>query len=246
MSVHFKDADGVVHSIPSNLTHFEPNDRSDPYVLEKITIEYVSGAKTEYRVVREYFETLVAFADETDPAYPGKFVPGLQMGAFVRFVGSRRAIPAITNYLLQHGGMAAILLNNLHGAWEGPDVLFSSKKWSDNEYCYFTFSCTNIPDIICTTRDEYVATLSTIVDECEHYREVVDFVRHATNETYAQRLEPFMISIDGDDDYDNEVGILYEVNPLTTQFTVRWFARALCKVPQHVVDKWVEAHWEHT
>jgi hypothetical protein len=237
MSAHFKDADGVVHSIPEYLTHFVPNDRSDPYVLEKITVAYASGAKKEHRVHREYFDALVGFADETAPTYPGKLVPGLQMGEFVRFIGSRIAIPAITNYLLKHGSMASILLHRLRGVWEGPDVQFSANTCDDTANCYFCFTRgTEIVRIAISTRDEYVATLSTIVDECEHHREIVDFVRDATNETYAEKLRPFMMSITGDE------SVLYKVNPLISSFTMGWFVRELYKVPQHVVDESVNEH----
>ncbi len=240
MSVHFKDADGVVHSIPKYLIapHFAPNDPSDPYVLESITVAYASGAKKEHRVHRDYFDALVALADETAPTYPGNFVPGLQMGEFVRFVGSRRAIPAITNYLLEHGTMATILLHSLRGVWKGPFVSINSMTSQDSLTFIFQYGDGDEIEIVCSSRDEYVATLSTIVDECQHYREIVDFVRDVTNERYAKKLQPFMTSITG---YAN--GVLYHVNPLTAQFTMGWFARELCKVPQHVIDKWIDDRW---
>jgi hypothetical protein len=252
MSAHFKDADGVVHSIPGYLTHFVPNDRSDPYVLESITVAYASGATKEHRVHREYFDALVTFVDESDPSYPGKFVPGLQMGEFVRFVGSRRAIPAITNYLLKHGRMASILLHSHYlshstgtnplDLWQGPfvniNIIDASQDSMTFELEILEFDLDDGPgwDIVCSTRDKYVTTLSAIIDECEHYREIVDFVRDSTNETYAQKLQTFRMSITGNQDTN---GVLYTVNPFNARLTISWFARELYKFPQHVIDTWI-------
>lgn len=243
-SVFFRDANGVVHNIPGHLTHFEPNKESDPYVLDKMTIKYYSGAEKVYSIGREYFETLVSFADETSPSYPGIFVPGLQMGAFVRFLGSHRSLPVITNYLLHHGNMSAILLMRLHGMWEGPDVFFRVTKNGLARNCCFKFKSSMEPTITCTTCEEFLSIVTTIVDECEHYREIVDFVQKATNPTYAKKLEPFMISIDGDEDYADEIGILREIGPISDQFTMHWIARHLYKFPQHVVDKWIDASFD--
>ena len=110
--------------------------------------------------------------------------------------------------------------------------------------CCFKFESSMEPAITCTTCEEFLSIVTTVVDECEHYREIVDFVQKATNPTYAKKLEPFMISIDGDEDYVHEIGILREIGPVEDQFTMHWIARHLYKFPQHVVDKWIDASFD--
>lgn len=71
--VYFSDADKVVHKVSSDLTHFESNDESDPYVLDKVPVTYASGRVKEVRVHKGYFEAIKVFMDESSPSVQHRY-----------------------------------------------------------------------------------------------------------------------------------------------------------------------------
>lgn len=231
--VYFSDADNGVHQVPSALTHFQPNEPGAPYVVAELKVAYASGAVIDYRVTAEYFAMFLGFVDETSPTFSYRnVVTGLQMGAFVRFIGSQKAVPVIVNYMLATKSMDMVLMH----AIEMDDA---PHKNADLRFVYSprSFSIHDESNDHCTLEDydipsRYARVIMRIVDECEHVREVIDYIRTSTNDTYVDRLY----------DYDDRIeSILDQLNPIEHLFAMKWLAKDFRNIPQSVIDDWVDS-----
>jgi hypothetical protein len=229
--VYFADADGVVHEVPSELTHFQPNAQTDPYVVPKLSITYVSGAVIEYRITADYFATMLGFVDETSPTYNNLFfVKDLQMGAFVRYLGSKKAVPAIMNYVLANGNMDSLVMRALLMTEDVDPELVIEYDDHCRSLTMHDGGAEEKEYTTHTTRDSYAHAVMRIVDECEHVREVIDYIATSTNACYARKLDGHL---------DRIIGILDQLNPMHHLFAVQWLGSDLRKIPEHVIDDWV-------
>lgn len=229
--VYFSDADNGIHQVPSELTHFQPNEPGAPYVVAKLSVTYASGSVIEYRITADYFRTMLAFVDELSPAYDtSNVVKGLQIGAFVRYIGSKKAIPAIMNYMLANGSMDAIVMRALQVPEDGePDLVIEY----DDDCKRFAVFYNGSEDADChhtTTPHGFVSAFLRIIDECEHVREIIDYIKTSTNASYARRL----------DHYDDRVYIIFDrLNPMRHLLALQRLANDFKRVPTHIVDDWV-------
>lgn len=241
--VYFSDADKVIHKVPSDLTHFEPNDESDPYVLDKLSVAYASGHVMKYKVNGSYFDTLKEFIDETSPSFPpDTFIDGIQLPDFVRFLGTHKAIPAIVNYMLVLFGMDSIIIGCV-----GRNVDYDNTSRVQILYLKPGFG-NGILDLKWSTQASMAAgelrvrrfegkvactkALLRIVDQCEQVRDAISYVESGTNKRYAKRLNMYLTQIDS---------ILQAANPMKHLFMMQWLVNDFDKIPRRIRDGWLAA-----
>ena len=228
-SVYFSDADKVVHQLPSELTHFEPNDESDPYVLDKLTVTHASGRVTERRVDGKYFDALANFLDEASPTFmaAGKRSASVCAADFVRFVGTPKTATVIANMWLHafRGSISTVMY-----ATSGSPFHHIVGDITATYYASAMIIRGDISSHECRDQDSYVATMLFIPNVCEHTRDMIDYVRTSTNELYAKRLDGFLVQIDK---------LLADLNPTGYLFAMKWLMNDFDKIPRRIRDGWL-------
>lgn len=233
-SVYFIDADKVVHKLPSELTHFKPNDESEPYVLDKLVINTATGRVFEERVCTDYFTVFEDYFDEKATTFRIKKYdePLPYIGDFVRFIGTAKSVSVIVNYY-EHNYVDAhsIVSDRIvgvdcydsgpirfeYGTKNGLDMLKSSYSTSGKRNCNYVWE------------DMLVDELLDVVDICLHTREMLEYVEDTTNDIYAGRLKAFLVST-GE--------ILRDLCPYGCGFAMRLLVDHFHKIPQEVRDEW--------
>lgn len=235
--VYFSDADDVVHKVPCDLTHFEPNDESTPYILDKLPITYVSGRTREHKVDKFYFQVINDYLDETDPAFTAYTSDAGGKGAFiadfVRFIGSRKLVRVIVNYWIY---------GIFQGSLDGIHMGFLSNMIDDDRLARADVTISNYWNMLAKRyileKDprrlygpmQYSATMLFIVDTCEHTRDIIDYVKTSTNEMYAKCLDCFQVQIDK---------LLADLNPTKHVNTMKWLMNDFEKIPRRIRDAWL-------
>jgi hypothetical protein len=235
--VYFSDARDVVHKVPCDLTHFEPNSSNEPYELKTLSVKYASGSIMDVDVDHKYFDTLADYIDPSEPTFPKSSHKGLYMGEFVRMMGSRKAVTALVNYFVYSGaGLEDMLMKKFGATYTGMGLVFKYNL-GPREPTVPLFSVIKagfgpIDRIIdCSIRTVFGLTIVGIVDVCMNLRETIDFVRTSTNEMYARSLS----------DQANKIRkVLQEVNPARHLEAMRWLAPDMRKIPQEVLLTWIE------
>jgi hypothetical protein len=230
--VYFADADAVVHKVHSDLTHFEPNDESSPYVLDKLTINFVSGMTHEQKIDKFYFQVINDYFDETSPTFDtytsdteGKAV---FVADFVRFIGSRKLVRVIVNYWIYgtfQGRIDDMYMNFL------PSMVGRPHNIEANFWTIFVKSLVNDPQRM-WDHEMYSKTITFIVDVCEYIRDIVDYVKASTNELYAKRLDGLLAQIDK---------LLADLNPTKHMITMKWLMNDFEFIPRRIRDAWLSS-----
>jgi hypothetical protein len=224
--VYFSDADKVVHKVPSDLTHFEPNDESDPYVLDKVRVNFASGRSKVVRVHKGHFEAIQALLDEANPSF-NTDVDVECVADFVRYMGSGKTVPVIVNaWLYSYEGYLNKLIID---ASSRESIIVQIYVGETNKiarlYEHLSSCCTSS-----SANLAYLRAVIVLTDVCEHTRDMIDYVRTSTNELYAKRLDGFLVQIDK---------LLADLNPTGHLFAMKWLMNDFEKIPRRIRDDWL-------
>jgi len=249
MSVYFGDCNGKVHAVPQNMTHFDPNKHSDPYVVSKLAVTYESGRSVDFPVCERYFDAFAYFADETAPTYTGGlFVHrDLELAEFVRFIGTRDAVRAIVNHMVEYSTATVmpytapsfLIFRHFH-TFEAPvSIQYSAnaciihdgahvRKYSgDGQGWLHPQGGVRTPLLT-----HYADDVLKIIDECMHLRDIIEFVKGTSNEVYASRLRMVQDGINK---------VMTDINPAGELFAMCWLLPVFHKIPTCVRCFWKHA-----
>jgi hypothetical protein len=232
--VYFSDADKVIHKVPSELTHFEPNDESDPYVLDKLVINTATGLVFEERVRTDYFIAFHDYFDEKATTFRIKKYdePLPYIGDFVRFIGTAKSVTVIVNYY-EHNYVDAhsMVSDRIVGVdcYDSGPIRFEYGTKDGLDMLKASYSTSGKANWKYLWEDVLVDELLDIVDVCQHTREMLKYVKDTTNAIYAGRLKAFLVSTEE---------ILRDVRPYGCGFAMRVLVDHFHKIPQEVRDEW--------
>lgn len=231
--VFFSDADKVVHKVPCDLTHFEPNDEDNPYVVDKLVINTATGRVHEERVCTDYFDAFFEYIDEKASTFSvkGYDSPLLYIGDFVRFIGTEKSVSVITNFyehnfINVYSIVAERVLGPSYCVGQPVKFKYGTKRGQYMIEISYSFSgITNLHEVD-SQIDELVLD---VIDVCEHTREMVKYVEETTNKTYAKRLNRFLTSA---------AEVLDDIRPCECLIAMNLLMEHFHKIPQAVRNKW--------